>query len=96
MKLNFKHFIALNVADIILTWYALTYLGLHEGNPILSPIFNQIGLLFGLVLIKLIGLILLWGMLKYQPLNIKQISINIICFIFIAVVANNIYQICLA
>jgi len=96
MNLNFKHFIALNVLDVLLTWYAITYLGLNEGNPVLSPIFQQIGLITGLVVIKLIGLILLWSMINYQPLNIKKISINIICFMFVLVVANNIYQIMVA
>ena len=93
MELKFKHFIALNVLDIILTVYAINYMGLMEGNPILSPIFQQIGLITGIVVIKTIGLILLWGMQNYMPLNIKKMSLNIICFMFILVVANNIYQI---
>ncbi len=102
MELKFKHFIFLNVLDIILTWYALTYLGLNEGNPILNPIFQQIGLLFGLVVIKLLGLMVMYGLIKSTP-NIKikciynmeaqKIGINIICFMFMLVVANNIYQI---
>ena len=93
MQLKFKHFIALNVVDILLTWYAITYMGLVEGNPILSPIFQQIGLITGLVLIKLFGLIVIWSIINYQSPNIKKISINIICFMFMFVVANNIYQI---
>ena len=105
MELKFKHFISLNVADILLTWYALTYLGLHEGNPILEPIFNEIGLLLGLVLIKVIGVGLLYGTIfiwrsifKIIHLNIskKIVSTTIIttgCFVFMLVVANNIYQI---
>ena len=86
MQLKFKHFVFLNVLDIILTWYALTYLGLSEGNPILSPIFNQIGLIVGLVLIKLIGIIVVATLRNHMPLNIKKISINIICFMFILVI----------
>jgi hypothetical protein len=92
MELKFKHFVALNALDVLTTWYALTYLGLHEGNSILSPIFQQIGLISGLVLIKLIGLMVLWGMLSIQPLNIKKFALNIICLMFIAVVLNNSYQ----
>jgi len=96
MRLNFKHFIALNVLDVLLTWYALTYLGLSEGNPILSPIFQEIGLITGLVLIKLIGIGVLATLMNHMSPNIKKISINIICFMFILVVVNNIYQIMVA
>ena len=95
MELKFKHFIALNIADILLTWYAITYLGLVEGNPILLPIFQQIGLITGLVCIKLIVIGMIATLRNHMPLNIKKISINIICFMFVLVVANNIYQICL-
>ena len=93
MQLKFKHFVFLNVLDVLLTWHAITHLGLSEGNPILSSTFQEIGLVFGLVCTKLIGLIALWGIINFQPLNIKKISINIICFMFIAVITNNIYQI---
>jgi len=93
MELKFKHFVFLNLLDIILTWYAITHLGLSEGNPILSLIFQEIGLVFGLVCIKLIGLGMIATMLNHIPLNIKKISINIICFMFLLVIANNIYQI---
>lgn len=92
MELKFKHFIFLNVLDVILTWYAITYMGLTEGNPILNPIFHQMGLIVGLIVIKLIGLIVLWGIILYYPLNIKKLALNIICIMFIIVVLNNSYQ----
>lgn len=93
MNLKFKHFVFLNVLDVILTWYAIKYLGLSEGNPVLSPIFQQIGLIAGLVMIKLIGLIVLLGIISCYPLKIKKLALNIICFMFVLVVANNMYQI---
>jgi len=102
MQLKFKHFIALNVLDVLLTYYALTYLGLNEGNPILAPIFKQIGLIAGLVLIKLFGLIAIYGMLKSTPnikiksiynLEARKIGVTTICLLMVLVVANNIYQI---
>ncbi len=96
MNFSFKHFIALNVLDVLLTYYAITYVELSEGNPILSPIFQQIGVLFGLVLIKLIVIGMIATLRNHMPLNIKKISINIICFMFMFVVANNLYQIHIA
>jgi len=102
MELKFKHFIFLNVLDIILTWYAITYQGLNEGNPILSLIFQEFGLITGLVLIKLLGLMLIYGLVKHTP-NIKikyiynteaqKIGITTICLLMVLVVANNIYKI---
>ena len=93
IQFKFKHFIFLNVLDILLTYYALTYTGLHEGNPILSPIFQEIGLITGLVCIKLIGIGVIAWMISTYASNIKKTSLNIICFMFMLVVANNIYQI---
>ena len=54
-SMNFKHFIALNIADALTTWYLLTYIhGVGELNPIYSYAYTQIGLIPGLVLLKLI------------------------------------------
>jgi len=102
MQLNFKHFIALNVLDVLLTWYAITYMGLVESNPILSPIFQEIGLITGLLVMKLFGLIAIYGMLKSTPnikiksiynLEAQKIGTTTICLLMVLVVANNIYQI---
>jgi len=102
MELKFKHFIFLNVLDIILTYYALTYLGLNEGNPILATIFQQIGLITGLVLIKVIGLMVMYQLIKLTPnikiksiynLGAQKIGVSIICILMVCVVINNIYQI---
>jgi len=99
--MNFKHFIFLNIIDIILTYYAITYVGLSEGNPILSPIFQQIGLITGLVLIKLLGLMVIYGLICNTPpelkfrgtnINAQKISTSTICLLMVLVVANNISQ----
>lgn len=91
--------------DVLLTWYALTYLNIYEGNPILNTILQRIGLINGLIATKLIGLILLYTLIKHIRSEIKinipyinehngqQIGVNIICSMMLIVVANNIYQI---
>jgi len=102
MKLAFKHFIILNVIDVLLTWYAITFLGMREGNPILYQIFQQIGLITGLVVIKLLGLMIIYGLISKTPLKLKfggfdmnpqKTGTTTICLLMVFVVANNIYQI---
>ena len=102
MRLNFKHFLALNVLDVLLTLYAITFLGMREGNPILYPIFQQIGLLYGLVVIKTLGIICVYTLITKTPPEIKINAVNkngrelgnfLICSLMVLVVANNVYQI---
>lgn len=97
--MNFKHFMILQVLDCITTIIALTYLGLNELNPLYSSAFAKIGLIPGLIAIKLIVLLVMyWIIMQISPeIKIKQfynmdgrkIGINIICFMFIIVVLNN-------
>lgn len=91
--MNFKHFVALNVADVLTTYYGLTYLGLTERNTFADGLFQEYGLIFALISMKIIGLMIIYGVMKLYPLNIKKIGINISCLIFIAVVVNNLYHI---
>ena len=93
MELKFKHFIFLNILDVITTYYAITYLGLSEYNTFANRLFNQYGLVTALILMKIIGLIVIYGMVQIYTLKIKKLAINICCFIFIAVVLNNLYWI---
>lgn len=101
MNLKFKHFVFLNVLDVILTWYAFTQVnGLGELNPILSPIFNEVGLVKSLIAIKLLVLMVIYALINKMPLYVKfkgfdgrKLSTNTICFMFVFVVANNLYQI---
>jgi hypothetical protein len=92
MEIKFKHFIILNVLDVITTYSALTHMNAMEGNPILSAMFAKFGLLGSLIAVKLIGLILIYGMLSMMPLNIKKIALYIICSFFTIVIINNAYQ----
>ncbi len=102
MNLKFKHFIALSGIDIALTWYAITHCGLSEGNPILSHIFQYVGLVTGLVMIKVLGLMVIYGLIKHTP-NIKikyiynmeahKIGITMMCLFMVIVVLNNAYWI---
>lgn len=98
--MNFKHFAILQVLDCITTIIALTYLGLNELNPLYSSAFATIGLIPGLIAIKLIVmLVMYWILMQISPeIKIKQlynmdgrkIGVNIICFMFIVVVLNNV------
>lgn len=102
--MNFKHFIALNVADALTTWYLLAYIyGVGELNPIYSYAYAEIGLIPGLVLLKLFWLGLI-GWLYIQPsidkkiidnynITYKKVGINTICFLFVFVSINNLYYI---
>jgi len=100
MEVKFKHFVFLNVLDMILTYISITFLELYEGNPILSTVFNQVGLITGLITTKLLILMVMYALIQKIPLNVKFRGItgkiaatNIICFMFIIVVLNNSYQI---
>lgn len=90
--MNFKHFVALNALDVITTYLGLTYLGLTEANPVANEAFLNFGLIEALIAMKLIGLIVFYVLTKIYPLKIKKLAINICCFIFIAVVTNNLYH----
>ncbi len=93
MELKFKHVIFLQVLDVITTWYGLTYLHLTEQNIFANGLFENYGLINALIAGKFIMLVFVYLCFFAYPLNIKKIGINIICFIFMLVVANNIYQI---
>ena len=92
MELKFKHFIILNMLDIITTYIGLTYLHLTEVNSFALGMFNNYGFIFALVSMKCIELMLAYGILKMYPLKIKIIILNICCFIMVAVIINNTYQ----
>jgi len=104
MQLNFKHFIILNVLDVLLSWYAFTQIvGLGELNPLYNALFVLFDVGIGLVVGKVILLILTWVFYSALPLNkkindkytidMKKLSITILCTMMLFVVANNVYQI---
>lgn len=99
--MNFKHFIALNVADVITTYIALSYMGLNELNPLYVSAFGKIGLLPGLIVIKLFGLVIIYILYKLIPdkkitqlynINAKKISIAILCSMYFFILLNNTYH----
>jgi len=104
MELKFKHFVILQALDVLTTWYGLTYLHLTEANPLANYAFNEYGLIQVLVIMKIVGLIVVFGVIKsyelicrhthikINPLKIKKLVFNISCIIFIVVVINNSYQ----
>jgi len=104
MQLDFKHFIILNVIDVVLSWYAFTQIGgLGELNPLYNALFVFFGVGIGLVVGKVVLLIITWVFYSALPLNkkindkytidMKKVSITILCIMMLFVVANNIYQI---
>jgi len=92
MKIEFKHFIILNVLDVMTTYFALTHMSLNEANPLLSALFTKFGLLGSLIAFKLIILMVMYGVFTMMPYKIKKITLYIICFMFILVIINNTYQ----
>lgn len=105
MELKFKHLVFLQVMDVITTFLGLTYFRLREANPIANYAFNEYGLIESLLIMKIVGLIIIFGaIMSYglickhahigtNPLNIKKLALNIICFMFVLVVMNNLYRI---
>lgn len=104
MELKFKHFVFLNVLDVLTTYIGLTYLHLREANAFASGLFQNYGLIFALVGMKLIGLMVIYlifinypYIIKISKLNIKSEIVNTwflrtSCLLFIVVVLNNSYQ----
>lgn len=93
MQLKFKHFIFLQILDVLTTWYAITYLNIIEANPFANNLFENYGLIIALICMKSIALMIIYGLIYVMPLNNKKLAINIICFMYFFVIANNIYQI---
>jgi len=93
MELKFKHFIFLQLLDVLTTWYGLTYLHLTEINGFANYLFQNWGFINTLIAGKVIMLVFVYLCFFAYPLNIKKIALNIICFMFMLVIANNIYQI---
>jgi uncharacterized membrane protein YqjE len=93
MNFTFKHFIALNVLDIITTWYGLTFLGLSEQNTFANGIFQKYGLIYSLISMKIVGLMVIYGICTIYTPQVRKLAITISCLIFVAVVVNNLYWI---
>lgn len=93
MELKFKHFIILNVLDIILTLYALSIMNLMEANPVMSYMIKSYGLVIALISVKIIGVVLIYLYIKVLPLKLKKVSLYIFCGFYLIVVGNNTFQI---
>jgi len=101
MELKFKHFVILQALDVLTTYIGLTYMHLREANTFALGIFQEYGLITGLIALKIAGLMIIYLLLYVMPLKIKikDAYINLTpfliktgCFIFIIVVLNNSYQ----
>ena len=93
MEFKFKHFIILNILDIILTIYALSFISLNEANPIINYIIKSYGIIIALISVKIIGIILVYLYFKILSPKLKKTSLYIFCGFYIIVVGNNIIQI---
>jgi len=92
IQLKFKNFIILNVLDILTTWYGLTFLHLTEANPFANTMFSNMGLVNALIAMKLIGLMVIYGILYIYPLKVKTMALKLMCCLFFLVIINNVYQ----
>lgn len=92
MELKFRHFIILQALDVLSTWYGLTFLHLTEMNPVANTAFENMGLVNALISMKIVGLMVIYGVLCVYTANIKKIALYIICGFFIVVIINNTYQ----
>jgi len=92
-----KIYISLNILDLLLTYIAFTYtkpLGLVELSPIYSYLFSVIGILGGLLLIKILGsiiMILLFNDIYPKNPKLTNIFMTIFNIIYILIVINNTY-----
>jgi len=93
MELKFKHFIFLNILDIITTWYALTILNLSEANPVINFMISFSSLITALIIVKIFGITILYIWYFILPQKYKLISLIVMCLLYIVVIINNIYQI---
>ena len=50
-------FIFVNIGDAVTTWYGISTKLFHEGNPIVALFINNLGLVLGLVLAKMVVLV---------------------------------------
>jgi hypothetical protein len=92
MELKFKHFIILQALDVLTTWYGLTFLHLTEANPFANTMFSNMGLINALIAMKIVGLMVIYGILYIYPLNIRIIALKVMCGLFSLVIINNAYQ----
>lgn len=93
MELKFKHFIILNIIDIILTFYAILFMELREANPVMQYMIIKFGLLFALISVKTIGVIIILIYISILPIKLKKASLYIFCGFYLIVIGNNIFQI---
>lgn len=91
MELKFKHFIILNALDVLTTYFGLTYLGLVELNTFANGLFQEYGLVSALIGMKIVGLMVLYGLMQIYPLKVRKLAITACCLFFMVVVLNNIY-----
>lgn len=75
--------VVVNVADIVSTLIAIR-LGASEGNPLLKPFVERLGVVPGLLALKIPLLVLTYFYAMYP------IVLGALCLIFLGVVASNI------
>jgi len=96
MHKQLKIFGILNILDIILTYIALEHnTNVSELNPIASIIFEQIGTIYGLLFLKIIGFMLMLELFNYFYNKYPKSALNtikIINIFYVFIVLNNLYQ----
>ena len=85
-------FIILQILDVLTTIKALNKPGIVEGNPILNPLMEKIGVLPTLIIVKVFTIAATIAGLYYYPLPIVQIVTAATCLVYIWVIWNNIQK----
>jgi len=86
MSLAISIFIALNIADIVSTYFAVEEKGMKELNPIARFMMDRFGTIGGLSAIKLPVVVAM----LYLPVPIWLLWAS--CFLYVLVIINNVYQ----
>lgn len=92
MELKFRHFVIFQFLDVLTTVIAITHFGLTEMNPLVNSVFQEYGVIVGIIIFKIIGLVILYCIFIGFSESTKKIALNIVCTMYSVVVLNNAYQ----
>jgi hypothetical protein len=87
----FPFFVALQLLDAGTTYKALKNADLAEGNPVVAWAIKKIGLAGGLLTIKTAVVGFIYFGIQYSGVDPKA-TLIVLDAIYVAIVANNVYQ----
>lgn len=92
MKLIFISSVILKLLDALTTYYAITYLGCVEVNPIIVYLMDNIGMICSLILMTIFSIVIQYIIYR----KCRKTTMLIISLLLLSVVINNIYMIILS